>query len=199
MISVNLLPEATVRKQRANRRARIWLVLTLCAAAGAAVPVGVTVTRQAQASTLQQRCREVDRERSKVQAQLAATLQEVERLATHFAQSETLRTKRSWASLIGFIGGSMPPEVWLTAIATDPPFPMGRGRTEVHAEPGDTVVLEAPTKLLVQGYALDHKDLYAFMSRLKQADVFTGVELMRSGREPVLAGQAVRFDLQCSW
>jgi hypothetical protein len=93
----------------------------------------------------------------------------------------------------------MPPEVWLTSIATDPPYPHGRGRTEVTAEDGDTVVLEAPTQLTVQGYAVDHKHLYSFMSRLKQANVFASVELVRSGREPALMGQAVRFDLHFAW
>ena len=61
------------------------------------------------------------------------------------------------------------------------------------------VVLEAPIRLRLEGFILDHEGLYDLMSRLKGLGIFKVVKLVRSGSEPVLQGRAVRFVLMCEW
>jgi hypothetical protein len=41
--------------------------------------------------------------------------------------------------------------------------------------------------------------LYDLMSRLKEAGVFTSVELVKAGMEPVFEGRAAKFVLACTW
>jgi Tfp pilus assembly protein PilN len=203
MVSVNLLPVATVRKQTARQRARLWLLLVLAVAGGSAIPIATRLTGRVQAAMLQGRCENIYRERSATQDSLKRVVAQTQRLEHHLARSETLRTKRSWCSLLGHVGGSMPGEVWLTTIETDPPTPRGTGRVASvfgrKAAEENSVRLQAPTHIVLQGYAVDHKDLYAFMSQLKQGGAFDDVDLVRSGREPVLDGHAVQFELRCGW
>jgi len=204
MVSVNLLPIEIAQKQVATRRARGWALLVLLAFGAAAVPVALNVTRRAQASGLSRRCESVQQGRKTLQRDLIETTRECDTLDRHLARSETLRAKRPWSALVGFIAASLPEEVWLPSLSTSAsscdPGPRksgGRGRAG-KPEDGRTV-LEAPTSMRVSGYALDHGHLYTFMSQLKQKDVFAEVELLGAGVEPALAGQAVRFELQCSW
>ena len=202
MISVNLLPEEIARQQTAFRRLRVWLVLVLCAAAGGATSATWALTRQAQAAALEAGNTEIRESRSGLQSELIAAAQQTRELQRRIDRSNALRNKRLWSSLIGFIGGCMPDEIWLTSMNTDVPSAAARKQDSPGSPPNpkkQSVRLAAPTRLMMRGYALDHKHVYAFMSRLKQTDVFQSVELLKSGREPVLAGQAVRFELQCKW
>lgn len=204
MVNVNLLPTDIVQRQAATRRARGWALLVLVAVGSAAAPVAMNVTRRAQASGLSRRCESVQQGRTTLQRDLIATIRESETLDLHLARSETLRAKRPWSALVGFITACLPDEVWLTSLSTSAssqgPGARRSGGTGRIAQTEDgPVVLEASTSVRLSGYALDHEHLYAFMSQLKQNGVFADVELLGAGLGPSRAGQAIRFELQCSW
>lgn len=65
--------------------------------------------------------------------------------------------------------------------------------------PEAVVVLEAPTGMRLDGFALNHDHLYDLMSKLKESGAFTGVTLVKAGTEPVFEGRAVHFVLACEW
>ncbi len=187
-------------------------------AGSALLPVLVESRQQAHFERLKLRAGDTETKLSVVRGQVATTAQAVADLDTELARANALRTKRSWAALLRLVGACLPEEVWLTSIATDPPQPRASGRIQVSRDrageagkggapgngPGNAadsgvVVLEAPTKLRLEGFALDHKALYDLISGLKGSGSFSEVKLLIAGMEPVLQGRAVRFVLTCAW
>lgn len=205
MVSINLLPPSLMRKRVVRRRVRTWSVLVACALGAGAIPVVMYQSARAQEDSLRARRESVDGDRSSLQRELAQWTRSIQSLHTQLARADALRSKRSWSTLLGMIGSCMPEGTWLTSLATDSPGaikarPGAKTGSTEKAENGDAAVrMEGATSLTLQGFAVDLDDLYAFMSRLKATNLFSEVALIRSGREPVLAGQAVRFELQCTW
>jgi Tfp pilus assembly protein PilN len=205
MVSTNLLPPSLVRQRAVRRRMRAWGGVVACALGAIAVPVVMHQTARAQERSLLARRDAIDGHRSSLQRELAQGIRSIQSLQTQLARADALRSKRPWSALFGMISACMPEGTWLTLLATDAPGPSPTrtaARVGKAAEPDDsdkTVRMEGATGLTLQGFAVDHGDLYAFMSRLKATNLFADVELIRSGREPVLDGQAVRFELRCTW
>ena len=87
-------------------------------------------------------------------------------------------------------------------VSTDPPEPGSGGsvrhtaRGRANSRPREDV---SPTALAIRGYAQEHADLAAFLTALKQEDVFDSVSLLHSKREPFLAGEGVAFTVTCHW
>ena len=65
--------------------------------------------------------------------------------------------------------------------------------------PEAMVVLDAPTRMRLGGFALNHDGLYDLMSTLKDSGSFSAVTLIKADVEPVLQGKAVHFVLTCEW
>jgi Tfp pilus assembly protein PilN len=210
MIAVNLLPPRLVHRQATQRRLSLWLTIWLGAAGILLVPLFLYVSADRAETTLSARRAAAEKEITGLRVQLAAGATEADRLRTAISRVEALRAKRGWSGLLTQIGECMPDEVWLLSATTDAPAlsrpspaaaPTGtpEGATKSAAQGPGVVRMAGPTQLTLQGYALEHNNLYAFMARLLETRAFKSVELIRSGQEPILAGTAVRFDLLCSW
>jgi Tfp pilus assembly protein PilN len=205
MVSINLLPPLLVHQRAVRRRVRAWSGVLACALGAGVIPVVMHQSARAQENSLLARRETIDGDRSSLQRELAQGTRSIQTLQTQLARADALRSKRSWSALFGMISACMPEGTWLTLLATDSP---GSGKARPAAKVGNaaesddsnaTVRMEGATGLTLQGFAVDHGDLYAFMSRLKATNLFGDVTLIRSEREPVLAGQAVRFELRCTW
>jgi Tfp pilus assembly protein PilN len=135
---------------------------------------------------------------------LSATAQSLADLNDRIERANALRTKRSWAGLLSLVAQCLPQEVWLTSVATDAPPPAAaRRRTSPRAsEKQDhptVVVLDGARRAALAGYALGHEQLYDFMARLKAAQAFDRIDLVKADKEDVLWARAVRFELLCTW
>jgi Tfp pilus assembly protein PilN len=205
MVSINLLPPSLLRKRSVRRRVRAWSGVLACALSAGAIPVIAHQSVRAQENSLLARRESIDGHRSSLQRELAQGIRSIQSLQTQLARADALRSKRSWSTLFGMISACMPEGTWLTLLATDSPGPSpSRPAAKVgkaaESDNDDAMVrMEGATALTLQGFAVDHGDLYAFMSRLKATNLFDDVTLIRSGLEPVLDGQAVRFELRCTW
>jgi Tfp pilus assembly protein PilN len=213
MIGVNLIPADVVLRHATQRRLRVWAVVSLLLGATTAVPIVLERRQQAQIQRLDARVTEADVALRAVRAQTASTAQAVLDLDAELARAAALRTKRSWAGLLTLLSAQLPPQVWLTTLATDPPQPgAGRGPgAPAERPPAGTpaggnrpaasavTVLEAATAVRLDGYAVNHEGLYDLMSRLKESGAFTEVNLVSAGMEPILQGRAVHFVLTCGW
>ena len=215
MISVNLIPSEVLIRHAVKRRTWRWAVACVLLAGAALVPVVIEARQQAQVERLKLKLMDTEGQVSGLRGQLSATAQTVLDLDAELARAHALRTKRSWSGLLALLSACLPQEVWLTSVATDPPQPKASGapspRSRVKTgDPGagaqdsgpatrTVVVLEAPTKLRLDGFALNHERLYDLMSGLKESGSFSVVKLVSAGVEPVLQGRAVRFVLSCEW
>ncbi len=206
MISVNLIPWSLRVAQRRRLHIQRWAAAALIAGAMLCVPAMFDRVRQAEAS-------ELGLSNQRLQAQLVGLRRDVrsisakaEQIQLQIERAETLRSKRSWSALISLIGQCMPDGSWSTSIATDPPTaPQGKSRSSSRpGHKGDsgastTVVIEAPRRLRISGYASDAAEPLAFVTNLKSAGVFRDVSLESSRRGPVLDGSYFRFSVVCDW
>ena len=210
MIAVNLLPPRLVHRQATQRRLSLWISVWLAAAGLLLLPLCLYVSTDRAETAISARRTDADKELTDLRRKLASSGAEADRLRAAIARAQALRAKRNWSGLFTLIGECMPAEVWLVSATTDAPnavraasVPAPTGIPEGTAKPvaaaPSVVRMAGPTQLTLQGYALEHDNLYTFMARLMETQAFKSVELIRSGQEPVLTGTAVRFDLLCSW
>ncbi len=211
MIEINLIDESVLAFRRRRRRAGRWILSTAVAGVVATIPLLMEWTRHQQVVTLRG-------EQVALEARIGSTRSMLNDLGIEIRNAEAqtdranaLRSKRSWSGLLGLISTIVPDELWFVSLATDPPQP-ARGNRDLRgaAAPGRdvagatdgtprVVTMKAPRALTFEGYALDHRDLYEFMSRLKDSDVFADVSLTKAAEEPVLSSKAVRFSVHCVW
>jgi Tfp pilus assembly protein PilN len=205
MVGVNLIPVSVRLSQVRRRHVRRWAVSVAVGVALVGVSLGMDWLRRAEAAglcadneRLQSELEAIRADLKSVSAQAAETLLRIER-------AKALRSKRAWSGMIAMIASCMPPQSWLTSIATDPATPpagtgrsQDRGKTE--AEKGQqAVTIDAPRRLRISGYAPDAADPHEFVTKLKATELFTVVALEQSQREPVSDGWYIRFELVCEW
>ncbi len=205
MVSVNLLPPNVRLARRRARRIRLWIGVVLTTALLATVPIGLDAAKAARAAAVDRALAPVQERLDGVRAELRQTTADCSQLTTQIARADALRAKRSWGGLLVTITHHQPDQVWLTSLAskqsTEPARarPGGKKENAKAASEDAVVALDGPRGIRLEGYALDHDWLYQFITNLKQAGLFTNVELNSAGREPMASRDVVRFVLECDW
>ncbi len=204
MIGVNLIPPAILEAHRRARRIRLWIVAVALTAGAAALPVLWQVRQHARVAELTTLKQARAAETAAVRAELSAAAQSLADLNDRIERADALRTKRSWAGLLSLLAQCLPQEVWLTSVATDAPPPAAAGRRTSPTPSGKqdqpkVVVLDGAGRATLAGYAVGHEQLYDFMARLKAAQAFDRIDLVKADKEEVLWSRAVRFELVCTW
>jgi Tfp pilus assembly protein PilN len=187
-----------------------WAMAATLASAVSSFPVGMEMSRN-------QRARALNAELSVINERVAMSTErhnklsvQIGTLRTQIDRANALRSKRPWAALLEGISKSLPDDIWLSILATNPPRPAGGRKIialpESKIDPNDTqkpettiITMEAPRALSLEGYSLTQQSLYEFMSRLKSTGLFIDVGLEKAAEEPVLTGKAVRFKIHCQW
>ncbi|MFQ5462348.1 MAG: hypothetical protein ACE5E5_06935 [Phycisphaerae bacterium] len=204
MIRVNLIPEkdqiARIRRQHLVR----WMVASACAVAALALVTGTDWVSRARADELQAEQARLQSEFARARAELRELTSTSKLLRSQVDQAEALHAKRAWSGMIAMIASHLPQGAWLTSVETDPEAPRGavRRSAPVDAEKSDepqAVVIDAPTALMIHGYAPQARDPVSYIAALKAEHMFREVALVRSRREPVLDGSYFRFELICRW
>lgn len=211
MTGVNLIPSSVLGARRRSRRIRQWAVASVIAAAMAAVPMLVELRQRALSDKLVERQQIGTAKLAEVQTELDEVSVSLRQLRDAIERADTLRTRRPWGGLLTSIVSCMPEEVWLSSIGTEAPStgsrvrpaaPIGKpaAKSDENETPSATVVTMAGARRLdLAGFALDHEQLYEFMTRLKRSETFGRVELVMAGKQPVLHSEGVRFELTCTW
>lgn len=212
MIGINLINPAILQSRQRIRHAHGWAVGIIVLAAVSSVPLGLELTHEQHLRDLRQRQQSLQTALTADRARLQKVAEETRSLESQINRSEALRTKRPWYSLLAMVSQSLTPEIWLTSAATEPAAPV-RGDLDLIPKDADAppkdgkspqpparaVTLEAPRALAFEGYALEHRFLYEFMTHLKTTDLFTDVTLIKANQEPVLGFAAIQFRLLCKW
>ncbi len=214
MIGINLIDESVLAARRRRRHLRRWLMVLLATAGAAAFPVGLEVSRQQRVQSLKKEKGVLNAHIESSRSKLSAMGMEIRALQAQAARADALRRKRPWSQLLRRVAEVMPQELWLVSLSTVPAAPVGGHKNMIPEEvpanapfSGDpkgerspkVVTMEAPRALTFEGYALAHGNLYEFMSRLKDTNLFTDISLTRAYEEAVLTAEAVRFKIECRW
>ncbi len=209
MIGINLIADSVLVSRRRRRRVQRWVMSVLAAGVVASIPVGIELSRHQQVQSLRGEKRLYAAQIESMRSELNEVGIENRGLSAQTARANALRTKRSWSRLLAMVSRTLPEELWLTSMSTDPAVPI-RGHRDLTprksaAPAGEVddaprvVTMEAPRALKLAGYALEHRHLYEFMSRLKSVEAFGDVSLTKAVEEPVFRSKAVRFEIRCTW
>jgi len=201
MIGVNLIPSSVLVARQRSQRIRWWLVMLAITAGISTIPIIVYVGHCSQKSALSKHRADSQVEITSVRDQLIVLSSAAQELEDRYDRARALSTKRPWPSLLALIVQSMPPEIWLTSLVTNNP---GTAKPRIRTgkkNPADNqvVVMEGARRINLEGFALEHSQLYDFMARLKGSGAFAKVQLIKAGKEPVFRSRAVRFELTCHW
>ena len=206
MISVNLIPRNVRLAQARRRRLWRWGSLAMVGLLLLGASAGVDFARRATADELRATNEGLQRQITRAQSNLTAITAELMSARNHLEHATALRTKRAWSGMIALIARSMPENCWLTSIATDPDKPLSIRRSStkrvsknVGGKEPEVVVIDAPRRLRIIGYAERASEPNEFVDRLNHTGVFHLVELKRSQRELILDGAYYRFELFCGW
>lgn len=206
MSSVNLIPRTVRLRQAQHRRLWRWGSLAMVGLLVLGASGGYDFARRAAAEGLGSTTDGVQMQVTRAQTDLRTITAELMSARNRLEHATALRTKRAWSGIIALIAESMPETCWLTSIATDPERPQsilkGRKKIVPKKDPGkapEVVVIDAPRRLKIVGYAKRASGPNEFVDRLNDTGVFQLVELARSQREPILDGSYYRFTLYCEW
>ncbi len=204
MVSINLIPD-TVRLARQRRyRVSRWAMAVCAAVAAVLVSGSVEWYRRAEAADLSVQRQELRLMLTEVQEDVQALSAEVDQVQRHVERAAALKSKRAWSGLFAQIGTCMPPSCWLASMVTDPAVPRGgpaRSKVSDEAPAAEvvSVLIDAPRKLRLIGYAPDAAAPHEFVANLKRTDLFTDVRLEQSQQEAIRDGWRFRFQLLCEW
>ncbi len=204
-MNINLIPESEQRRRLQRARLRLWMIVLTSAAAILVIPIGLDWSRRANAMQLRAKIETLDTIRRQVQSECHVAEREVKETQAQIERADALRSKRAWSAMVTLIAANVPADVWLTAIATDPPRPAPsvvsrRVRTQTPPpEEEENLTIEAPTKIIIEGYAPRAAEPFTFIRNLQDTQVFDTVSLLRSSLEPLEDGPYFRFSLVCEW
>lgn len=204
-MDINLIPVSEQRRRHQRARLRLWAIILASAAATLIIPIGLDWSRRANAMQLREETAELDSVRKQVQSECRLAELEVKDTQAQIERADALRSKRAWSALVTLIAANVPADVWLTTIATDPARPtpsvsVRRGSTR--ATPPleeENLTIDAPTKIIIEGYAPRAAEPFTFIRNLQATNVFDTVSLLRSSLEPLEDGPYFRFSLVCEW
>lgn len=202
---INLVPESIRRRQRRRARIRTWGVVLTAATAALALPVGWDWSGEAKAERLLKRDTKLNNARSVLRVEWESIKTEVQKTQAQIERADALRAKRAWSAMLFLIAREVPPNAWLTSVATDPTQPpkhtANLRATAIPATGQDaaSITIDAPGKIDIQGFALRAEDPITLVSNLKASGAFHTVVLKRSFLEPVDDGSYFRFDIVCEW
>lgn len=201
MSFVNLIPIPIQIKQQRARRLRRWGVAVAGSLMLLGVPLVTDWVRQAHAERLDNDNIAAQSRLVGLRGELRILTAEVDRSGIQLERATALRAKRAWSSIFSLIADRMPSGCWITSIATDPANP--RAGTATRAVPVKnleaTIVIDAPRRLVIRGFATEFAEPHQFVAALKHTGVFSGVVLERTNREPALDGWYYGFELVCEW
>ncbi len=207
MVGINLIPEPVQLAQLRRWRLKWWATAILVSLMVLALPLGLDWLKQAEAARLHLEDEHLRVQLAGIRSQLRSVSAGADEAFLQLERADALRSKRCWSGMLAMIGRRMPSGCWLTSITTDPATPQGaappqrraKSRPSTPEEPPAVVVIDAPRKLNISGYATTAGEPHTFVTRLKDMGIFTNVELQRVAREPVLDDSYFRFELYCEW
>ena len=213
MITINLMPTPMILAQSRRRHLRRWGISIGTAAIALLLAIGNAWLQRKETDRLRSEEALILAALDEQRVLLRAVTAESNQVQAHVQRADALRAKRAWSRLLGVIGTALPGTSWLTNLSTDPARPAGIAARTMSpptatganapaangAGAAPVVMIDAPRKLRLVGYAIDAAEPYQFVSNLKAAGVFSDVALIGAQREPVLDGSYFRFEVVCGW
>ncbi|MCG3136670.1 MAG: hypothetical protein HJJLKODD_00505 [Phycisphaerae bacterium] len=214
MPSVNLIP-MNLRLQRLQRkRRRIWTIAVVVSWVLAIAAVGNEIhSRYTLAQSREKynnelaKLKDAERKRDESFARLKELDQEI-------ARAQRLQYKRQWTAMFNELSKSLPENVWLVSIYTEPIRPnISALRTQkIGTDVNGTALDDAiqvsykgligrngPRQIILEGQTLVFEEIYTLIGNLNRLRIFDGAEMLSSKNETMDDLSLTRFVVACEW
>lgn len=195
MQSHNLIPSYRLEARRRRRRFEAWVVgVSAYAAILAAVYVGFLCARGVDADALARRRQTTAARTAEVQSQIKAVQADLAEARRTLQANETLGGHPDWSLLLMLLAQNMNDGVVLRGCSLVP----HQGETE-GAEAAAPFPTSTPDdwRLQMQGFGKAVTAVSNFALAIEQTGLFEQVRLLKTVRQPFLAGQATHFQIVC--
>jgi len=210
VIAVNLIPTAELVAWSRRRHLYRWAVALVVAVASGILPFVMGMTRSARISHARGQSVSLNMNLAEKRKQIARVSADIYKVQQEIDSADALRSKRCWSQLIAIISRSMPEDVWLTSLATNPTKPTESRRhirtvmqslpsANANVKQQDKTTIDSPTALVLKGYSLSYESVQTYVGRLKATGVFDDVLLQGLEKDRPLGEDAFRFELVCDW
>lgn len=202
MIGLDLLPQRVSVRQKCNRHMRRWAGVWCLILIAVLIPLVLDWLGVEKLSEL--RAKEIELKTSlvRVDSELAVVKEKVSGVAAEIERAKAFRAKRCWRGLLHQIASSMPTDLWLTSVATDPPAPAGQaGRRTATRTDGNpaSIEIDAARRLVIAGWATTNQLPWEFMAGLNKTGLFKDVEMHELGTDKTNDRELVRFQISVTW
>jgi len=200
--TIDLIPPVLHRQRHRRARLRIYAALSTAMVAAIGL-IGLYASRLAgDVDAMNRITAQLQSAEARLKAEGIELAADLARTQKMLREAERLRDGHHWSRVLGYLAAQVPDTVQLVMVATDPPEP-GRAGTVTRRLRGGAGPKrsgqDGPRSLAIRGYALEHKDLAAFIDGLKDGEIFDSVSLLHSKREPFLDDEGLAFTLTCHW
>lgn len=206
MVGVNLIPVSERFKQLRRARFARWGGLLALGLLALCISAGMDLARRSEVAELSDSHDRIQTQLSRARTALRSVTSSLLEVENQIEHATALRTKRSWSGMIALLARCLPEGCWLKSLATEPDKPTKTIRRttapsalEAESTKDTIVIIEAPRRLRIVGFAAEASDPNDFVQALQESAVFTRVDLERSQEEPILSGVYYRFDVICEW
>ncbi|MGB0714656.1 MAG: PilN domain-containing protein [Phycisphaerae bacterium] len=206
MISINLIPKDILVARSRHRRAMRWLSACGLAVTMLTVVAGVDWLNRSQLYKLSNRRDALRDKLVEVRKNLDNLTAVGDELKLQIERASALHAKRPWSGMLMMTASHLGDAMWLTRFATIPEVPQRRSRrardeVEDKEEEGkeETVQIDAPRKLRLEGFALEAGDATLLVAALQKEQIFNEVKLVQTQRHEERESVRFKFEIICSW
>ncbi len=209
--SVNLIPKSTLFAHTRRKHVKRWAGVLVVSISIACAGIGVNWLQRAESIQLEKESKRVQAELLSLRSQATAAQAEAQVIESRLNRANALRAKRSWSGMFALISEALPLSCWLTAVATDPPFPSGARNKAPRKVKGKVrgskannavvkpIMIESPRKLRLVGFASGVADPHRFVVNLNATKVFSSVVLTGTQQQKLGNSEFYRFEVECEW
>lgn len=190
MQSRNLIPSHRREAARRRRRLKAWIgAVSVYAAALIAVYVGSVCAWGVDADALRRRRAVTARRVEEINRQIESAQADLAQARRTLAANEAIGGHPDWSLLLMLLADNMNDGVVLRRCRLSPPD----ADDALPAENADVV----GWRLTMSGYGREVTAVSQFALALEETGLFDEVRLLKTVRQPFLAGQATHFQIRC--
>ena len=189
MLNTNLTPSYRLKARRRNRRVRAWTVaVAFYALALAAAYTGCRLTWAVDTNALAGRQEATAQRVQAISQQIAHAQAELAEAACTIKANEVVGGHPDWSLLLMLLARNMNDEVVLRQCS------LGPQKANAQAPSDGT----ADWRLDMTGYGRTVTSVSQYALALERTGLFQEVRLLKTVRQPFLAGSATHFQIQCA-
>lgn len=201
-ITINLIPRARQMKAERRRRLRWWGGAWGAYAAALALAAGVMYLRFGIARDLSAQLQKQGEQIASLQSDRKQTEAQLRQVSQKLLSAKGLLAQPDWSQLMSILADLRGNDVVLSDIelklvAEQAPVAPASKKKESKGKAAAPVAVKSKWQLQIQGHGKTPESVSQYVLRLERTQLFDIVNLVKTDRDPIGAGDATSFSIEC--